>query len=113
MVVCLYDFFPLKYNGVLVIKNLDLHLKNILLRLPDRLRKDCKQLVTSPMKRPVIRCDGAPLDSGVPSEAVIPIWLGLGSDELTLLDSVVAITDFGEAYDPLTTKRYTAHTPLY
>lgn len=65
-----------------------------------------------PSMERVIRCDGAALDPGVPSEVVVPIWLGLGSDEITLADSSILITDFGEAFDPQTTKRFTAHTPL-
>lgn len=65
-----------------------------------------------PSTERVIRCDGAALDPGVPSEVVVPIWLGLGSDEITLADSSILITDFGEAFDPQTIKRFTAHTPL-
>lgn len=65
-----------------------------------------------PAKEPVVREDGLPLDPGVPSELVIPIWLGIDSDKVTLKDIPITIADFGEAFDPQTTKQYTAHTPL-
>lgn len=59
----------------------------------------------------MIRCDRAPLDRGVPSEFIIPVWLGLGSDEITLTDSSILLADFGEAFDPSVTKTFTCHTP--
>lgn len=65
-----------------------------------------------PAKKHVVREDGAPLDVGVPSEAIVPVWLGLGSDEVSLADSAIMIADFGEAYDPRATSQFTAHTPL-
>ncbi|KAF3491902.1 uncharacterized protein GIQ15_01419 [Arthroderma uncinatum] len=76
------------------------------------MRESCKQLLTETMEKSVIRTDGAPLDPGVPSQVVIPAWLGLGSDELTLTNCQIAIVDFGEAYDPLVTKRTSTHTPI-
>lgn len=60
----------------------------------------------------VIREDGAPLDSGVPSEVIVPIWLGLGSDEISLADAGIMISDFGEAFNPRVTPQFEAHTPL-
>lgn len=64
-----------------------------------------------PMKEPVIRCDRAPLNDGVPPELIIPLWLGLGSDEITLTDSPVLLADLGEAFNPSITKTFTCHTP--
>ncbi|PGH03223.1 CMGC/SRPK protein kinase [Helicocarpus griseus UAMH5409] len=93
----------------------DLHLANILLCLPSSMgAMTQKQLYTKtgePIKEGVVRSDGAPLDSGVPSEVVVPIWLGLGSDEITAVDSPVLLADFGEAFDPQATEQFTAHTP--
>ncbi|PWY87302.1 kinase domain-containing protein [Aspergillus sclerotioniger CBS 115572] len=93
----------------------DLHLGNVLLRLlPSLQRMTTKHLydkIGEPTKAPVARCDGAPLDYGVPSELIIPLWLGLGSDEITLIDSPILITDFGEAFDPSVTKTFSCHTP--
>lgn len=69
-------------------------------------------MIGKPAKEFVIRCDGAPLDPGVPSEAIIPAWFGLGSDEITLADSPIQIADFGEAFDSQTERHYIAHTPF-
>ncbi|KAB8261677.1 kinase domain-containing protein [Aspergillus pseudonomiae] len=94
----------------------DLHLGNILLRLPlDMQDMTSEKLYAStgePAKEQVIREDGAPLDPGVPSEAIVPVWLGLGSDEISLVDSEIMIADFGEAFDPQVTRQFAAHTPL-
>lgn len=65
-----------------------------------------------PAKELVIREDGAPLDPGVPSEAIVPVWLGLSSDKVSLAESAIMIADFGEAFDPRATRQLTAHTPL-
>ncbi|BCS28502.1 uncharacterized protein APUU_70072S [Aspergillus puulaauensis] len=53
-----------------------------------------------PAMEAVVREDGAPLDPGVPPELVIPIWLGIDSDKVTLGDASIMIADFGEALDP-------------
>lgn len=93
----------------------DLHLANVLLRLsPSLLHMTPKQLYDKagePAKESVVRCDSAPLDHGVPSELIVPLWLGLGSDEITLTDSPILLDDFGEAFDPSVTKSFTCHTP--
>lgn len=65
-----------------------------------------------PIREQVVRENGALLDAGVPSEVILPVWLGLGSDEITLADSAIMIADFGEAFNPETTQRFVAHTPL-
>src|SRR5699024_1755078 len=63
---------------------IDLHLGNILLRLPPEMRRMTREQlyakVGEPEKERVVRCDGEPLDQGVPSEAIVPVWLGLGSN---------------------------------
>lgn len=64
-----------------------------------------------PAKEPMVRCDGAPLDDGVPSELIVPLWLGLKSDEITLTDCLILLADFGEAFNPSITKTFTCHTP--
>ena len=94
---------------------IDLHLGNVLLRLPPSLQHmTIEQLyakIGKPAKEPVVRCNGAPLDPGVPSELIIPLWLGLGSDEITLNDAPILLTDFGEAFDPSIAKTFTCYTP--
>ena len=59
----------------------------------------------SPASEPVVRFDGQPLESGVPSSAVRPIWLGKASEEFSLSESKVLLSDFGEAYRPSTERR--------
>jgi hypothetical protein len=63
-------------------------------------------------KEYVVRQDGAPLDAGVYSELIVPVWLGLWSDKISLEDSAIMIADFGEAFDPRATQQFAAHTPL-
>ncbi|RMJ23557.1 Kinase domain-containing protein [Aspergillus sp. HF37] len=94
----------------------DIQLANILLRLPlDMQGMTLEQLharTSEPAKERVVRKDGAPLDPGVPSEVIVPVWLGLGSDEISLADSGIMIADFGEAFEPRLKRQFTAHTPL-
>ncbi|OJD25101.1 serine/threonine protein kinase [Blastomyces percursus] len=94
----------------------DLHLANIHLRLPldmqDKTREQLYARTGEPAKERVVRKDGDPLDPGVPSEVIVPIWLGLSSDEISLADSAIMIADFGEAFEPQVTRQFAAHTPL-
>lgn len=94
----------------------DIHLANILLRLPlDMQGMALEQLharTSEPARERVVRKDGAPLDPEVPSEVIVPVWLRLGSDEISLADSGIMIADFGEAFEPRATRQFTAHTPL-
>ncbi|QVM06377.1 hypothetical protein D8B26_001090 [Coccidioides posadasii str. Silveira] len=94
----------------------DLHAGNILLHLPPNIRSMTREQlyinVERPDEEPVVRADGLPLHNGVPSKVVFPVLLGLGSDEIKLADSSILLTDFGEAFDPQRTQRFTAHAPL-
>ncbi|THC93957.1 hypothetical protein EYZ11_006568 [Aspergillus tanneri] len=89
---------------------------NILPRLPLDMRDMTLEQVYArtgePVKDQVIREDGTRLCPGVPSEVIIPVWLGPSSDEISLVDSGFMIADFGEAFDPQVTAQYAAHTPL-
>lgn len=64
-----------------------------------------------PTSEPVIRRDGASLDTGVPFELIIPLWLGLASDEISLPNSFILLSDFGEEFDPSQAKTFTCHRP--
>jgi len=94
----------------------DLHIGNILLRLPaDFNQLSIEQLYEkygSPASVPVRRLDGQPLESAVPSRVVPPIWLGKASEEFSSAESKVLLGDFGEAYRPLTEHRCASHAPL-
>ncbi|WEW56963.1 serine/threonine protein kinase [Emydomyces testavorans] len=91
----------------------DLHLANILLHFPfDMTLEQLHVRTGKPAKEQVVREDSAPLDPEVPSEVIVPVWLGLGSDEISLTDSAIMIADFGEAFDPQVTPQCVSHTPL-
>ncbi|EEP76495.1 predicted protein [Uncinocarpus reesii 1704] len=93
----------------------DLHLGNVFLNLPPDIQAmNAEQLYTragEPSKQLVVRRDCKPLDFGVPSEAIVPVWLGGASDELTLADASIHIADFGEAFVPEKVKQFISHTP--
>ncbi|KAH6838345.1 kinase-like domain-containing protein [Chaetomium sp. MPI-CAGE-AT-0009] len=99
----------------------DIHLGNILTRLPRRLDKlSIKQFYEEygePETIQVTRRDGKPLRDNVPSIAVAPINLADGkrADEFSLGDDTqVLLGDFGEAYAPDSDLRpgRDCHTPL-
>ncbi|KAL2797069.1 kinase-like domain-containing protein [Aspergillus keveii] len=94
----------------------DLHPGNILLQLPPDMRNmaltQLHAKTHEPAKELVVREDGKPLDPGVPPEVVIPLWLGIDSDKVTLAEAPIRIADLGEAFNPSETKQYTAHAPL-
>ncbi len=66
----------------------------------------------APDLEPIIRLDGKPLPLGVPSRAVVPVWLGEPSEEVTLPEAEVLLSDFGEAFSPSQDVRYESHTPI-
>jgi serine/threonine-protein kinase SRPK3 len=98
---------------------LDIHLRNILVKLPtsfdtlsiDQLREEYGE----PDEYPVIRSDGKPLPPNVPSKAVASVFLGKYAEEFTAEDTKVLLSDFGEAfapdYEPRPGEDY--HTPLF
>ncbi|GAM86945.1 hypothetical protein ANO11243_049660 [Dothideomycetidae sp. 11243] len=94
----------------------DLHEGNMLLRLPvdlDTLSVDeLYDKFGAPELEPVERLDGEPLGKTVPSQAVVPIWLGAASEEIPLSESLIILTDFSESFRPSDTSRYESHTPL-
>ncbi|EEP77520.1 predicted protein [Uncinocarpus reesii 1704] len=93
----------------------DLHLANILLRLPPDMQgmtlEQLRDRTGEPAKEQVVCEDGALLDHGVPLEVIVPLWLGIDSDKIFLVDSAIMIADFGEAFDPRVTPQFAAHTP--
>lgn len=94
----------------------DLHVGNVLLRLPtdfDRLSiEHLYAKFRQPDSQPVVRLDGKPLERSIPSIATVPIWLGKASEEFSPSEVSVILSDFGEAYSPSTEHRYESHTPL-
>ncbi|KAI9151484.1 SRSF protein kinase 3 [Paramyrothecium foliicola] len=95
---------------------LDLHEGNILLRMPrsiDDLPPDkFYDEFGSPELERFERLDGKPLGAGIPSHGIVAVWLGSACEEVTLNESSILLTDFGESFQPSTTVRYSSHTPL-
>lgn len=94
----------------------DLHLGNILLKVPpnfDQLSPtQLYEKYGAPEPDPVIRLDGNPLMSGVPSHGIVPIWLGKASEEITLSETRISLADFGESFFHAKERRYKSRTPL-
>ncbi|KAF4980299.1 hypothetical protein FZEAL_3670 [Fusarium zealandicum] len=94
----------------------DLHLDNVLLQLPERIRRlspdQLHQQHSAPETVPVTRLDGAPVDENAPLHAVLPVWLGQKSEDVTLADAKILLGDFGESYLPSSEKRQHCNTPI-
>ncbi|PYI11614.1 kinase-like protein [Aspergillus sclerotiicarbonarius CBS 121057] len=94
----------------------DLHLGNILLKMPPKLDQlsieELYEEYGTPDLEPVVPLDGEELPSGVPSHGIFPIWLGEASDKLSLAEARILLTDFGEAFSPSKEEKYESLTPL-
>ncbi|KAI0816352.1 kinase-like domain-containing protein [Xylaria sp. FL0064] len=95
----------------------DLHLGNLLLRLPSSLSDlSVEQLYAkfgAPECEPITRTDGMPTPiSGVPSYAVSSAWLGIASDKVVLNEANLLLADFGVAFRPSDKSCFESHTPL-
>ncbi|KAH6657689.1 hypothetical protein BKA67DRAFT_532882 [Truncatella angustata] len=96
--------------------NQDLHLGNILLRLPSSFNQlsdeELYNKYDAPELEPVTRFDGKPFPQGVPLYAISPVWLGEPSERITLPEAEILISDFGEAFSPLQEVRHKSHSPI-
>ncbi|GKT49985.1 SRSF protein kinase 2 [Colletotrichum spaethianum] len=96
----------------------DLRIGNFLLQLPYSLDNlSIQQLYArygEPEKELVIRLDTqAPsTDPGVPSYAVLSVWLGVPSNEITLGEAKLILSDFGVAFRPANKSRFESYVPL-
>jgi serine/threonine protein kinase len=96
----------------------DLHLGNFLLKLPpdfDQISPEqLYEKYGAPEFDPVVRLDGnpLPLPPGVPSHGIMPIWLGKASEEISLPETRILLTDFGEAFAPSKETKSESRTPL-
>ncbi|KOC15951.1 hypothetical protein AFLA70_169g002291 [Aspergillus flavus AF70] len=62
---------------------------------------------------PVNRLDGQKLPpAGVSEYGVVPIWLGEASENTSLPESRILLSDFGEAFSPAQEDKFESHTPL-
>ncbi|KAI1109301.1 kinase-like protein [Nemania sp. NC0429] len=97
----------------------DLHLGNVLLAFPKRIAEmpsdKLFETFGSPRLEPVKiigdRTEQPPLPIGIPSHIVIPAWFGARSEDVKLDEASVILADFGEAFKPLTEKRFHSNTP--
>ena len=82
----------------------DVHLGNVLIRLPSSLNKlTVEQLYGAfgePCTERIERLDGQPLPPGVPRYGTVPAWLGKKSNEIALNEAHILLSDFGEAFSP-------------
>lgn len=94
----------------------DLHMGNILLRLPNYDNLAPEQLYDkfdAPEPEAVIRADNQPISSpNVPAYVYAPMWLGIPSDEIALDEAKIMLTDFGTAFQPAQEERFDSYTPL-
>ncbi|UNI16582.1 hypothetical protein JDV02_003008, partial [Purpureocillium takamizusanense] len=101
---------------ILNIIHADLHLGNILLRLPrefDSLTDDqLNSRYGAPELEPVRRLDGGALPPGVPSFGVKSAWFGKPSEEIRISEAEIFLADFGEAFLPSQESRHESHTPF-
>lgn len=94
----------------------DLHRGNILLQLSC----DFNQLSTDklyeqsgePVLEQVNRLDSQKLPSGVLKYYIQPIWLREASENITLPEARIILSDFDEAFCPAQEMKYESHTPL-
>jgi hypothetical protein len=94
----------------------DLHRGNILLQLSC----DFNQLSTDklyeqygePVLEQVNRLDGQKLRPGVSKYCIQPIWLGEASENITLPEARIILSDFGEAFCPAQEMKYESYTHL-
>ncbi|KAG5744622.1 hypothetical protein H9Q70_012685 [Fusarium xylarioides] len=68
----------------------------------------------APKLEPIVRLDGSvePLPAGVPSHAILPVWLGLPSDDISLSDAKLLLSDFGVAFRPADKAKCESNAPL-
>lgn len=97
----------------------DLHLGNCLFRFPTSLGElspaQFDEVAGTPVQesvRIIGQTQEQPLPPGVPSHIVIPAWFGTRSEDVQLQEASILLSDFGEAFSPVTEKRHRSNTPL-
>ena len=87
--------------------DLDLHLRNVLVRLPSTFEElsveEFREKFGEPELIPIARADEKPVTPNVPVRAVVLLYLGKKAQEFTLDDAHgLILSDFGEASSPST-----------
>ncbi|OJJ43572.1 hypothetical protein ASPZODRAFT_161490 [Penicilliopsis zonata CBS 506.65] len=96
----------------------DIHLSNILIRLPSSFDQLSISQLYEQYGEPdtvlITRCDGGPVPPNAPAKAVVPLFLGKYAEKFSLSDAhLLLLCDFGEAFSPATNPRLgkDCHTP--
>ncbi|GAQ35826.1 hypothetical protein AtubIFM56815_002976 [Aspergillus tubingensis] len=96
----------------------DIHLRNILVKLPasfDSLSTEkFYEQYGNPETVSITQRNGGSLPPHIPPKAVLPLYLGKKAEESTLQDAQVLLSDFGEAFSPVSSPRSGeyCHTPV-
>lgn len=96
----------------------DIHLRNVLVKLPSSFdRFSIEELYKEygePETVAITESSKRPLPANIPTEAVLPLYLGNDAEDFTLSDAHILLSDFGEAFSPGHTVRLgqDCHTPL-
>jgi serine/threonine protein kinase len=93
----------------------DIHIANILLRLPDSLDalsiEEFYKRYKEPIGEEVKYKDGRPLPKSVPARCYYPAWLGKKSEDVSLSEARILLTDFGVAFSPSQEPKCESYTP--
>ena len=96
----------------------DIHLHNILVKLPSSFNhlsiKQFYEKYGKPETVPITLQNRKSLPQNVPLKAVIPLYLGMNTEEFKLHDAQVLLSNFGESYSPSSEicQGEDCHTPL-
>lgn len=96
----------------------DIHLRNVLVKFPSSFdRFSIEELYKEygePETVAITESSKRPLPANIPTEAVLPLYLGKDAEDFTLSDAHILLSDFGEAFSPGHTVRLgqDCHTPL-
>lgn len=93
-----------------LMKNPNLHLRNLLLKLPPTFNefsvREFREQFGDPESIPITRIDKLPLSTSAPAQAIVPLYLGKKAQEFNLVDAQgLILSDFGEAFFPATEQR--------
>ena len=95
---------------LLTVLSLDIHLSNVLLRLPSDIDQlSDEQLYEKygrPSMEPVVRFDGRELPPGIPTHGIVPVWFGEPSNKVKLSEAKILLIDFGQAFAPSQEAKY-------
>lgn len=112
-------FIPLMTSQTRLKAIVDIHLRNVLVKLPSTFEElsidQFQEKFGEPEMIPISRVDRKPLPPNIPSQAVVPLYLGKKAQEFTLADARgLVLSDFGEAFAPATEQRLgkDCNTPL-